>query len=104
MHNTDRVGIIARLRRLFGRDPDAPQRLPSPDKLVLLTRPEGEGEAILFRDMLKDAGIRSLVKNRDAVSVNAGGMGPPWAYELWVLRRDLARARGVIGVEETDGS
>ncbi len=87
------------LSRLFRRaDPLAPRRLPSPDELVLLVRPQGEAEAVLFRDMLVAEGINSLVKNRDAASVNAGGMGPPWAYELWVLRRDLARARVVLGI------
>jgi len=85
------------LRRLLQRDPDPPRRLPSPDKLVLVARPRGEAEAQLFRDMLEQEGIRSMIRNRDAVSARAGGVGPPWAYELWVLRRDLARSRELIG-------
>lgn len=86
------------LNRILGRrDPSAPDRLPSPDALVLLASPEGEPEAMILRDILADAGIRALVKNRDAVSVNAGGMGGWWAFEIWVLRRDLARARDIIG-------
>lgn len=84
-------------RILRRRDPAAPARLPSPDALVLLAKPEGEPEAMIIRDILADAGIRALVKNRDAVSVNAGGMGPWWAFEIWVLRRDLLRARDIIG-------
>ncbi|MBI5284814.1 MAG: DUF2007 domain-containing protein [Chloroflexi bacterium] len=87
-------------RLLGGDDAGAPVRLPSPDALVLLTRPQGEAEAQLFRDMLEQEGIRSMLKNRDPVSARDGGMGPPWAYELWVLRRDLLRARDAIGVED----
>jgi hypothetical protein len=87
--------------RIIGRDPDAPERLPSPDSLALLTRPEGEPAAELLRGILEQEGVRSMIKNRDAVSARGGGMGPPWAYELWVLRKDLARAREIIGVEDT---
>jgi hypothetical protein len=76
----------------------APTRLPSPDELVLLTRPESEPEAQLDLQILLDAGIRGMVKNRDAVSAQAGGMGPAWAYELWVLRKDYQRARETLGV------
>ena len=37
------VAIIESILRFFvHRDPDAPARLPSPDELVLLTRPNGE--------------------------------------------------------------
>jgi hypothetical protein len=50
----------------------------------------------MLREILATEGIVAMVKNRDAVSTQSGGMGPPWAYELWVLRRDLRRARDVI--------
>jgi hypothetical protein len=94
------MSIISRLvDRITGRDPDAPPRLPSPDALVLLTRPQGEPEAELLKGILEQEGIRSMVKNRDAQSARAGGMGPPWAYELWVLRKDLARARELIDAD-----
>ncbi len=93
--------LIARIiNRILARDPGAPQRLPSPDSLALLTRPEGEPAAELLRGILEQEGVRSMIKNRDAVSARAGGMGPPWAYELWVLRKDLARSREIIGVED----
>ena len=91
------------LRFFVGRDPDAPARLPSPDELVLLTRPNGEIDASLLRQMLEADGIHAMVKNRDPVSAESGGMGPPWAYELWVLRRDLRRAREVIGDAGDEG-
>lgn len=88
--------LIDHLRR---SDVGKPERLPSPDALVLLARPHGEAEAQLLRDMLDQEGVRSMVKNLDPVSSRAGGMGPPWAYELWVLRRDLRRAREILGTE-----
>ena len=63
-------------------------------------RPDGELNAQLMRQMLATEGITAMVKNRDPVSAESGGMGPPWAYELWVLRRDLRRAREIIGEME----
>ncbi|HYM15504.1 MAG TPA: DUF2007 domain-containing protein [Dehalococcoidia bacterium] len=92
------MSILDRIvHRIAGRpDPGAPQRLPSPDALVLVAQPFGEPEAQLFHDMLQNEGIRSLIKNRDPVSARAGGIGPPWSYELWVLRRDLRRAQEVL--------
>ena len=90
--------ILARLRA----DPDAPARLPSPDELVLLARPEGEPEALMLKEILQSDDIPAMIKNRDAASARGGGWGPPWAYELWVLRRDLRRAREVIGVKPSD--
>lgn len=96
------MSILSRITEwLTGRgDAGAPARLPSPDELALLAHPNGEAEAQLFHDMLEQQGIRSMVKNRDPVSARAGGMGPPWAYELWVLRKDLHRGREILG---TDG-
>ncbi|HEY7802099.1 MAG TPA: DUF2007 domain-containing protein [Dehalococcoidia bacterium] len=95
--------IIERIRDFFlpPAQDAAPRRLPSPDKLVLLCRPQGEPEAQLFRGILEDNGIRSMVKNRDPVGVDGGGWGAPWKYELWVLRRDLRRAREILEIEET---
>jgi hypothetical protein len=96
------MGIISRILGWLARRPDdgAPVRLPSPDELVLLARPHGEPEAQLLRQMLAAEGIHAMVKNRDAVSAESGGMGPPWAYELWVLRRDVRRSREIIGDDE----
>jgi len=98
------MSIISRIRDLLSppdRDANgAPSRLPSPDELVLLMRPEGEPEAEMLRGILASNGIRSLVKNRDALSAQVGGMGPAWAYELWVLRKDLRRAREVVELDD----
>jgi Putative prokaryotic signal transducing protein len=88
------------ISRIIRRDPGAPERLPAPDSLALLARPDGEPAAEFLRGILEQQGVRSMIKNRDAVSARGGGMGPTWAYELWVLRKDLARAREIIGVED----
>jgi hypothetical protein len=98
------MGILSRLLARFrGAGPGAPVRLPSPDDLALLARPEGEPEALMLQEMLQAEAIHSLVKNRDAATARGGGWGPPWAYELWVLRRDLRRAREIIGADEDGG-
>ncbi len=94
---------LRRLIALFTSDGDRPTRLPSPDELTLLTRPNGEPEAGMYREMLAGQDIPAMVKNRDPVSAQAGGMGPAWAYELWVRRKDLRRAREALGIgDETD--
>jgi hypothetical protein len=94
------MSIINRiLERFRPGDPDAPPRLPSPDELVLLARPEGEPEALTLQELLEGAGIHAMVRNRDAATARGGSWGPPWAYELWVLRRHLLRAREIIGVD-----
>ena len=95
------MSILSRVLGWFGSGAgDAPVRLPSPDELVVLVEPNGEAEAQLFRDMLEQEGIRSMVRNTDASSARAGGMGPVWAYELLVLRKDLQRGRQVLGLDE----
>jgi hypothetical protein len=93
------MGIVQRIARLFGgRDAEAPERLPSPDELVLLTRPESEPEALMLRELLDEHGVRALIKNLDAATAQSGAAGPSWAYEMWVLRKDLRRARDVLGL------
>ena len=77
-----------------------PPRLPSPDELVLLAEPNGAGEAQLLHAMLAQQGLRCMMKNTAAASARAGGLGPPWAYELWVLRKDLRRGREILGLDE----
>ena len=98
------MSIISDFLRRLGNRPGeaAPSRLPSPDALALVTRPAGEPEAQLFREILEQHGIHAMVKNRDAASAQAGGMGPPWAYELWVLRKDLRRAREALNIDAED--
>lgn len=64
--------------------------------MVVVARPGGEPEALMMREILNHNGIAAMVKNRDPASAQAGGIGPPWAYELWVLRRDLRRAEELL--------
>ena len=93
------MSILSRILGWFSGG-DAPERLPSPDELVLLVEPNGEAEAQLFHDMLEQQGIRSMIRNTDASSARAGGLGPVWAYELRVLRKDLHRGREILGLDE----
>ena len=94
------MSILSRILGWFGGGDDAPERLPSPDELVLLAEPNGEAEAQLFHDMLEQEGIRSMIRNTDASSARAGGLGPVWAYELLVLRKDLHRGREILGLDQ----
>ena len=63
-------------------------------------RPEGEPEALMIQQMLASEGIAAMVRNRDAATARGGTWGPPWAYELWVKRADLRRAREVAGTQD----
>jgi len=94
------MSILSRILGWFGGAGGEPTRLPSPDELVVLVEPNGEAEAQLFHDILEQEGIRSMVRNTDASSARAGGMGPAWAYELLVLRKDLQRSRAILGLDE----
>ena len=96
---TASVSILSRLHALlFDDDESAPERLPLPDEIVVLARPGGEPEALMMQEMLASHGIHALVRNRDAASARGGGWGPPWAYEICVLRRELRRAQEAIGI------
>ena len=95
------MGLLSRIRSHFQReDAQAPKRLPSPDELVVLARPGGEPEALMLQELLAAEGIHALVRNRDAATARGGGWGPAWAYELCVLRRDVRRARQIIGDDD----
>ena len=63
-------------------------------------RPEGEPEALMIQQMLAAEGIVAMVRNRDAATARGGTWGPPWAYELWVRRADLRRAREIAGAPD----
>jgi hypothetical protein len=89
--------LFAHITAPFRADDGAPERLPSPNELVVLAHPGGEPASLMMQQMLADEGIHALVRNRDAATSRGGGWGPPWAYEVCVLRRDLRRAREIIG-------
>jgi hypothetical protein len=95
------MGLLSKMRALiFGTDDEKPERMPSPDELVVLVRPEGEPEALMMQEMLAGEGIAAMVRNRDAATARGGGWGPPWVYEVLVKRVDLRRAREIVGVED----
>jgi hypothetical protein len=89
------------LDRIFRRrEVSEPERLPSPDDLALLTRAENEAEASMFRDTLAASGITAMIKNRDVLTAQTGVMAMPWSQELWVLRKDLRRARELLEISD----
>ncbi len=93
--------------RLFGAartDPDAPERLPSPDEVVFLTHAGGEPEALMLRELLGGDNIVALAKNRSVLSAHSPGGGLLGGWELWVLRRDLRRARDLLGIGDESSS
>jgi hypothetical protein len=98
------MNVISRIfGAIFGhREGGAPERLPPPDSLALAARPSSEPEAQFMREVLRSNGIESMVKNRDAASAQAGGAGPAWAYEVWVLRRDLRQALELLGTADDE--
>ena len=67
----------------------------------MVAHPEGEPEAQIIRDLLEGEGIHVMVRNRDAATAQSGAIGPAWAYEVWVMRKDLARARELIGEDDS---
>jgi len=85
------VNPLHRLWRAIFEDDNRP---PEPDQLVVLGEPSNEAEAQLWRDMLDDAGIRSMARD---VSPTAGypSRGLPM-MEVRVLQRDLDRAREIV--------
>jgi hypothetical protein len=97
-----RMSVLSWLSdRLFG-DGSAregePERLPSPDEVVFLTHAGGEPEALMLRELLGGNDIVALAKNRSVLSAHSPGGGLLGGWELWVLRRDLRRARDLLGI------
>jgi hypothetical protein len=69
---------------------------PGQTKLVLLAAAAGGGEARLWADRLRAAGIKAHIRNVG----DLGGLegSTPYAYEVWVRPKDEARAREVLGL------
>jgi hypothetical protein len=67
---------------------------PGPEDPVLLGRPDGEGEAMLWKNILEQWGIHALVRNVSATAyLRLGDL-----FEVWVLQRDLEEARQLVGI------
>lgn len=68
------------------------------ERLVRAAVAENPTTAELIRDTLAEAGIRSMVKNCDNLSVVYGGVAAgPWSLEVWVLEGDAAAAAAILG-------
>jgi hypothetical protein len=69
---------------------------PGRTKLVLLGAAAGRGEAGLWAERLREAGIKAHIRNVG----DLGGLegSTPYAYEVWVRPKDEARAREVLGL------
>lgn len=70
--------------------------MPRDDESVLLAVASSELEAQIWRDALEQEGIRPFVRNRNAQPYLGNDAFFPM-YEVFVLRRDLKRARWIIG-------
>ena len=85
-----RMDAVRRLRELFLLK----KADPGPDDPVLLGRPDGEGEALLWKNILEQWGIHALVRNVSATAyLRLGDL-----FEVWVLQRDLEEARQLVGI------
>ncbi len=88
------MSFVSRLRDLVL----APVAEPNPDDTVVVALPPNEGIGALWKSMLENAGIESML--RDVSPLYLGY--PNWApeMELCVCYRELDRAREVLGVDE----
>jgi hypothetical protein len=91
------VNPLRWLVRLLFEDDNEP---PGPEELVLLARAEGEAVAGMWREMLRNQGIESMIKNTNPVAVYVGEYFG--RCEIHVLHRDLERARAVLGIEPAE--
>jgi hypothetical protein len=88
------VSLFSRLRDIVL----SPPRDQGPDDVVPVALPEGEEVAGLWKGMLESQGIPAMI--RDVSPLYRGYMNWAAEYELCVRRRDLDRARAVLGVTE----
>ena len=74
----------------------SPPRDPEPDDVVPVALPDGEALAQLWKGMLESQGIPAMV--RDVSPLYRGYMNWAGEIELCVRRRDIPRAREILGV------
>jgi hypothetical protein len=68
------------------------------ERLVRVAVAENPATAQLIRDALSEAGIRSMLRNRDsAAAIMGGGVAMPYALEVLVLEGDVDRASALLG-------
>lgn len=68
------------------------------ERLVRVAVAENTITAEMIRETLAQAGIRSMLKNRDgAAVVFGGGLAGSWSLEVWVLEGDADAAAVLLG-------
>lgn len=72
---------------------------PKPDDTVVVALPANEGEGAIWKGMLDDKGIECML--RDISPLYRGYLNWAPEMELAVCYRDLARAREILGVDQT---
>lgn len=79
---------------------EQPARDPAREPLVRVAVAADDFEAQLMHDQLAAAGIRSLVREQDALAA-AGivGVAAPFSREIYVLESDAERAAAVLAGE-----
>ena len=74
------------------------QRDRGRERLVRAAVAENATTAEMIRDTLAQAGIRSMLKNRDAAAVTFGAnLAGTWSLEVWVLEGDADAAAALLG-------
>ena len=68
----------------------------SNDPEVKLAAGLSEPESAMMCELLENNGISAFGKNMQWISV-AYGVSQPNAFDLWVKRSDVERARGILG-------
>lgn len=86
------MSVFERIAAIFRR----PQRDPEPGDLVLLGNPDSEAEAELWRNILAQWGIPTLVRNRSATAYLHFADN----YEVLVRHDDLEEARQLVGLAD----
>ncbi len=70
------------------------------ERLVQVAVAENPATAQMIQDLLRQAGIRSLVKNTDSLFSVTGGMGGmPFTIEVFVLEGDAPAAEAILADE-----
>ncbi len=78
-------------------EPLAARRQP----LVKLAVASSEAEAHIWLEVLRQGGVVAIMRNVDALSVAyMASPALPYSHELWVLSKDLARARRLLDLDE----
>jgi hypothetical protein len=73
------------------------QRDLARERLVRVAVAENPATAQLICDALTEAGIRSMLRNRDNASAYLGSLAAPFALEVYVLEGDADAASALLG-------